>query len=115
MDKKELETFQYRLGSRLQVYRLKKNYTQEQLAAYCGVTKTYISNIENGKTKQPASIVKDYCECLKVPVEEMLNLYIVPGNESSAKIEMLSKMMQELPDEDIDCIIELVKLLLSKK
>lgn len=39
------ETF--KLGVMLQELRKQKNLTQEQLAAKCGTTKTYISRIEN--------------------------------------------------------------------
>jgi DNA-binding XRE family transcriptional regulator len=41
----EFETF--KLGVMLQELRKKKGLTQQQLAAKCGTTKTYISRIEN--------------------------------------------------------------------
>ena len=37
----------FKLGVMLQDLRKQKNLTQEQLAAKCGTTKTYISRIEN--------------------------------------------------------------------
>ncbi len=37
----------FRLGVMLQEMRKQQNMTQEQLAAKCGTTKTYISRIEN--------------------------------------------------------------------
>nr|GFD58958.1 hypothetical protein [Tanacetum cinerariifolium] len=46
------ETFEegyeaFKLGAMLQEMRKESNMTQEQLAAKCGTTKTYISRIEN--------------------------------------------------------------------
>ena len=46
------ETFEegyeaFKLGAMLQEMRKENNMTQEQLAAKCGTTKTYISRIEN--------------------------------------------------------------------
>ena len=37
----------FKLGVLLQEMRVKQNMTQEQLAAKCGTTKSYISRIEN--------------------------------------------------------------------
>ena len=37
----------FKLGAMLQEMRKESNMTQEQLAAKCGTTKTYISRIEN--------------------------------------------------------------------
>lgn len=37
----------FKLGVLIQEMRIKKNLTQEQLAAKCGTTKSYISRIEN--------------------------------------------------------------------
>lgn len=37
----------FKLGAMLQKMRKENNMTQEQLAAKCGTTKTYISRIEN--------------------------------------------------------------------
>lgn len=43
----EQEFEAFRLGVLIQEMREKKNMTQEQLAAKCGTTKSYISRIEN--------------------------------------------------------------------
>ena len=43
----EQEFQEFKVGVLLQEARLKKGMTQEQLAAKCGTTKSYISKIEN--------------------------------------------------------------------
>jgi HTH-type transcriptional regulator / antitoxin HipB len=46
-DRYEQEFEAFRLGVLIQEMREKQNMTQEQLAAKCGTTKSYISRIEN--------------------------------------------------------------------
>jgi len=73
MNLDEHERFRLKLSVRMQEYRnRKKGMTQKSIAEECNVTKAYISNIERGKTKIPASLVYQYCKLLDVSPNVML-------------------------------------------
>lgn len=57
---------------RLQQYREKKGWTQEQLSKASGVSQSYISELEKGK-KQPRVIyAKMLAKALGVPLDELI-------------------------------------------
>lgn len=56
----EKDAFAYMIPARMQNYRANANITQKTMAEKLGVSKTYISNIERGKTKLPADILLGY-------------------------------------------------------
>ncbi|KAF5038434.1 Helix-turn-helix domain protein [anaerobic digester metagenome] len=54
------------VGERIREIRIQKKYTQRKLAQLCGISNTYISDMENGRTKISSweygrnEAVKDY-------------------------------------------------------
>lgn len=69
MDKKQ---FLALTGKRIKQYRKMRRLTQNRVADYTGVTKLQIINYEAGKCDIPASRLFSICECLKIPVGEVV-------------------------------------------
>mgnify|MGYP000938519064 FL=1 len=61
-----------KLGENLKNIRTKKNITQTELAKTLGVDKSFVSNIENGKTNPTLSTITNLAQALNVSANELL-------------------------------------------
>lgn len=61
-----------KLGSNLKALRANKSITQSQLAELIGVDKSFVSNIENGKTNPTLSTITSLAKVLGVTPAELL-------------------------------------------
>ncbi len=61
-----------KLGENIKNIRLDKEITQTELAETIGVDKSFISNIENGKTNPTLSTITSLAKALKVSPDELL-------------------------------------------
>lgn len=61
-----------KLGENLKTLRTKKNITQTELAKTLGVDKSFISNIESGKTNPTLSTITNLAQALEVSTNELL-------------------------------------------
>ncbi len=61
-----------KLGENLKRIRVEKEITQVQLASALSVDKSFVSNIENGKTNPTLSTITNLAESLGVTVGELL-------------------------------------------
>ena len=61
-----------KLGENLKKIRTKKNITQTELAKILGVDKSFVSNIENGKTNPTLSTITNLAHTLGVSTNELL-------------------------------------------
>ena len=61
-----------KLGENLKKIRTKKDITQTQLAETLGVDKSFVSNIENGKTNPTLSTITNLAQALGVSTNELL-------------------------------------------
>ncbi len=61
-----------KLGENLKKIRAKKNITQTELAKTLGVDKSFVSNIENGKTNPTLSTITNLAQALGVSTNELL-------------------------------------------
>lgn len=62
-----------KLGENLKKIRTTKNITQTELAKTLGVDKSFVSNIENGKTNPTLSTITSLAKVLKVSTNELFN------------------------------------------
>lgn len=60
-----------KLGENLKKIRTKKNITQTEIAKTLEVDKSFVSNIENGKTNPTLSTISSLAKVLKVSTEEL--------------------------------------------
>lgn len=61
-----------KLGENLKKIRTKKNITQTELAKTLGVDKSFVSNIENGKTNPTLSTITNIAGALGVSSNDLL-------------------------------------------
>lgn len=61
-----------KLGNNLKEIRTRKNITQTELAKTLGVDKSFLSNIENGKTNPTLSTISSLAQALEVSTNELL-------------------------------------------
>lgn len=68
------------LGDRLKNARIKKNYSQEEVAEKIGMSVFHLGRIENGKKNIYLHKLSLWCDVLDVPIEEMLTGAVTPAN-----------------------------------
>lgn len=61
-----------KLGKNVKRLRIEKDITQTSLAEKLGVDKSFISNIENGKTNPTLSTITNIAKVLGIKLEELL-------------------------------------------
>lgn len=61
-----------RLGANLKRIRMKKEITQVEIAKTLGVNRSFVSNIENGKTNPTLSTITSLAKALGVSADELL-------------------------------------------
>ncbi len=66
----------YKIGSRIRRYRKERDLTQEQLADMIHVTKSRISNWEQGINRPDADILADLCMALDVSPSELMDVHL---------------------------------------
>ena len=68
----ETENFYKNIGQKLKKYRKDSGYTQEQLGAKLGITKSAIVNYETGIRKIPFDILASLCDLYKVRIDDLI-------------------------------------------
>lgn len=66
----------YEIGGRIRRYRKAKGLTQEQLAKEINVTKSRISNWEQGINRPDVERIGDICRALNVSPSELLDVHL---------------------------------------
>lgn len=66
----------YEIGGRIRLYRKQSGLTQEQLASKINVTKSRVSNWEQGINRPDADILADICRALNVSPSDLLDVYL---------------------------------------
>lgn len=89
------------LGTVIKNIRKKKGFTQTQLAELCGITQTYLSQIENNQKEPNTAILKVIAEKLDFPLPILFFLSIedtdIPENKRDA-YNMISPSVKSLID-----------------
>ena len=67
---------QYEIGNRIRMYRKESGLTQEQLADKINVTKSRVSNWEQGINRPDADILADICRALNVSPSSLLDVHL---------------------------------------
>lgn len=66
----------YEIGNRIRFYRKESGLTQEQLADRINVTKSRVSNWEQGINRPDADILADTCRALNVSPGSLLDVHL---------------------------------------
>ncbi|WP_156499211.1 helix-turn-helix domain-containing protein [Fictibacillus phosphorivorans] len=65
-----------KLGLQIKNNRLKKRMSLSKLATIAGISKSYLSSIENHETNPSAHIIQKIAKALEVPVEQLLSIHV---------------------------------------
>lgn len=68
----DTEFFYKNLGQKLKKYRKDSGFTQEQLGAKLGITKSAIVNYETGIRKIPFDVLASLCDLYKVRIDDLV-------------------------------------------
>lgn len=82
-----------RLGKQLQKYRKMAHITQEEMAAYCNVSKNHLSKIEHGMCTCSAQLLIDYGKKMDVSLNTLAEF-----QPSSHKNNILPELQTKLED-----------------
>lgn len=63
------------IGKQIKILRMQRGLSITKLAQLSGVSKGYVSSIENHKTNPSAQMIKKVAKALEVPVEKIVNLH----------------------------------------
>ena len=66
----------YEIGNRIRKYRKESGLTQEQLAETINVTKSRVSNWEQGINRPDADIIGNICRALNVSPSDLLDVHL---------------------------------------
>ena len=80
-----------KLGSQMQKYRKMAHITQEEMAAYCNVSKNHLSKIEHGVCTCSAHLLTDYGRKLDVSIDTLAEF-----QPSSHKNNILPELQTKL-------------------
>lgn len=61
--------------------RTAKRITQQEIADYCGVSKSFISRIEKGSKIPTLALAENIADCLNIPLDELV------GREPSTALQ----------------------------
>lgn len=97
------------IGERLKNARIKKGFTQEQLAEEIDVSVAFLSRVERGDTKINLSRLSQVCELLDVS-----NGYILDGSSNTSKNYLnheFYNLLKSCPPEKIRLIYDISKII----
>ena len=102
------------IGEKVQIARLKKGFTQEQLAEKCGVSTKYISAFERGKTSGSIFLIINICNILDISPNYIFNKTINNSNDSNDILPFdISLNYLKLKDENKKFVNDTIKHLYS--
>lgn len=91
------------IGHAINRYRVRKGYTQKQLAQLCGITPTYMSQIESGKKTPSYSLVEKLCQTLGIEQKDLYRTLFLdtfanesPESEKAEFVAILREMLDKL-------------------
>lgn len=91
------------IGHAIARYRVRKGYAQKQLAQLCGITPTYMSQIESGKKTPSFSLVEKLCQTLSIKQQDLYRTLFLdsfanesPESEKAEFVSILREMLDRL-------------------
>lgn len=84
------------LGENIKTIRLKKGFTQEELALRLNVVRQTVSKWEQNRSVPDAALLQQLAETLDCPVTELLGSPAGPEPEQNALVEQLARINEQL-------------------
>lgn len=64
-----------KIGETIRIFRIANNYYAKQVAESCGVSSTYVSEVESSHKTPSLENLMVFAKCFKVPVSTLLQIY----------------------------------------
>lgn len=109
MEKKEINVH---IGKVCQEYRIKNNFTQNQVAELTGLEPRHISQIERGMSKGSIDTLIKLCNVYKITPD--IVLYDLLDDDIKDSICVYDEKFKKLSKKDKDCILHFIDYFLSK-
>ena len=100
-------------GSIIKQYRNSKGYTQADMSELLGISEKYVSRVETGIGGISKETLAKYVNILGISPNIMYKNFIT--NPKVEKEIKLSEIVSNLPDEKVDVVLELAKMLKNLK
>lgn len=111
--KRRFNMIKQQLGERLKQYRMARGYSQERFAAVCGLDRTYIAGIENGKRNITIENAYKIATALKISLAELFDFtkpvrqnFIITINGENFILESSKELTRDIKNE-IDLVCKL--------
>ena len=62
------------LGEVIRIFRIANDYSTKQVAQQCGISSTYVSEVENMHKKPSLKSLKSFAECFKVSTSTLMKI-----------------------------------------
>ena len=99
-----------KIGKNIRTARKNKNLTIETLSELAGISESFLGTVERGESSISIETLTNLCKVLDVSADSL----VMRGEESaltpSDKRDTLLTMLKNAPDEDIEFLIDFVKL-----
>ena len=63
-----------KLGETIRIFRIANNYSTKKVAECCGVSSTYVSEIESTHKNPSLETLKSFAYCFKVPTSVLMKI-----------------------------------------
>ena len=71
-----------KLGETIKVFRIANDYTNKQFAELCGVSSTYVTEVENNHKTPSYDMLKKIAVVYKVPASEIMRIHEMSEEEN---------------------------------
>lgn len=107
------EEINKKFGDIFREHRLKKGYTQEEIAEKLGISSKYISRVENGVQGVSDETLIKYINILEIEPNKLYS-YFVDNDNIRKQIEIVEKI-NNLPERSLKFLDEFLDLVLRWK
>lgn len=113
------DDFSKYLGENIQKYRYENKLTQKQLAEKCGLSRSYIGDIERGLGKSiKVENILLICKALNVTIDDLVHDSLKKysrQNTDSKIIHDINKEITTFTDKQLTIFSEIVDILINQK
>lgn len=98
------------LGSQLREARKYRGYSQEEIADYLNVSRSFVALVENGQRKIDSDQLQNLADLYNTTTDELTSGFEA-RNGKNGQIELLARASQDLADEDKEEILRFAEFL----
>jgi len=70
----DVEEGKMKLGETIRIFRIANDYSTKQVAECCGISSTYVSEVESTHKNPSLETLKSFASCFKVPASTLMKI-----------------------------------------